>query len=521
MYLAVHTGRWHATSWRVALRSEPLLVLLGYVAVFLLVFLSVIVTPFGFYDSYAVLHSSDTGTMWHDVYPSVAGGRPLFAILLTLAMRPLSTIGDLRYLRFDGVLGIALVAWAVYILLRRAGVTRWLAILLPLFVCTLPPFQVYGAWAECAIFPYAMLLSIASYYLLVAAAQRFTERPAAVGLVVAAITLQAASMMIYQPAAMAIIAFMAGHLILYGPKQPIRSQVTLAALVTLAVGVSLAMDFVASKTLPTLLYPREAAISRASLVSAPLPKAGWFFSTALPRTFDLYLLSHDHRLIAAMALLVATLFAGGIWLISRDPTHPRNIQLRLLRTLCVVACLPLAYLPNLLVNEDWSSFRTLTGMEMIVAFGISGGLISLSQVKDVRWTRVATSGTLMLALAGVGLAAYTVNVEFAVPEMAELNFATQQLVAQDRPGATEVIFFQSKISDTIAPIAISDEFGVSSAAESWAAAPLVYLVLSERHSPNRDLPVVLVPPGQSVQVPLAAIVVDMRDFPTKIAAQHS
>jgi hypothetical protein len=521
MYLAVHTGKWYASSWRVALTSEPLFVVLGYVAVFLLAFLPVIVTPFGFYDSYAVLDSSDTGTMWRNVYPSVAGGRPLFAILLTLAMHPLSTIGDLRYLRFDGVLGIALIAWTVYILLRRGGVTRWLAILLPIFVCTLPPFPVYAAGADCAIFPYAMLLSIASYYLLVAAARRYNERLAAAGLVVAAITLQTASMMIYQPAAMAIIAFMAGHLMLYGPKQPMRRHVTLAALVVLAVGVSLGMDFVASKTLPSLLYPREAAISRNSLVSAPLQKAGWFFSTALPRTFDLYLLSHDHRLIAAMAAVVATLFAGGIWLISRDPTHPRDIKLRLLRTLCAVACLPLAYLPNLLVNEDWSSFRTLTGMEMIVTLGIGGGLISLSQVKDVRWTRLAASGALILALAGVGLAAYTVNAEFAVSEMAELNFATQQLVAQDRPGATEVIFFQPKISDTTAPIAISDEFGVSSTAESWVPAPLVHLVLSERHSANRDLPVVLVPPGQSMQVPLTAIVVDMRDFPTKIATQNS
>jgi hypothetical protein len=503
--------------------SEPTLVLLGYIVVFLLTFLPVLVTPFGFYDSYAVLYSSDSGTMWRDVYPSVAGGRPLFALLLSVAMRPLSTIGDLRYLRFDGVLGIALVAWTVYILLRRSGVRRWLAILLPLFVCTLPPFEVYAAWAECAIFPYAMLLSIASYFVLVAATRGHGERgeggerPAAVSLVVSAFALQTTAMLIYQPAAMAIVAFLAGHLLLDGPKQPMKRHATLAALVLSAVGVSLVLDFVASKALTSLLYPGEAPIARTSLTSAPLQKVGWFFSTALPRTFDFYLLSHDHRLIAATAAVTATLFVGGIWLCSRATAHPHDSRLRLLRMLCVVACLPLAYLPNLLVNEDWSSFRTLTGMEMIAALGVGGCLVALSQVKEVYLARLAASAALLLALAGVGLAAYIVNAEFAIPEMAELNFATQQLVAQDRAGATEVIVFQPKISDTVAPIAISDEFGVSSTAESWAPAPLVHLVLSERNSANRNLPVIVVPPGQYAQVPSGAIVVDMRDFPAKIA----
>lgn len=519
MVLAVQTSKRDALAWRAAFTSEPVVVLLGYVAVFFLAFFPVIVTPFGFYDSYLVLNNSDTGNMWQGVYPSVAGGRPLFALLETLALRPLSTIGDLRYLRFDGALGIALVAWTIYFLLRRAGVARWPAILLPIFVCTLPPFQVYVSWAECAIFPYAMLLSIAAYFILVAATQRFHERFATVGLVAAAIALQAASMMTYQPAAMTIIAFLAGHLMLYGSKQSLRRQATIGALVMSAVGVSLGIDFVASRILPSLLYPADDSLSRAAVTSAPLQKAAYFTSTALPRTFDLYLLSHDHRLIAAVAAVTATLFVGGVWLMSRDPKHPREVRWRLLRTLCVLACLPLAYAPNLLVNEDWASFRTLTGMEMIVAFGICGGLIALSQMKDIRGLRLATSAALILALACVGLAAYMVNVEFAVPEMAELTFATQQLVAQDRPGATEVVFFQPTISDTIAPIAISDEFGVSSTAEAWAPAPLVHLVLSERHSANRNLPVVLVPPGQTMQVPASAIVVDMRDFPAKIAAQ--
>jgi hypothetical protein len=517
MDLSVQADKRHASSWRLVLTSEPLVVLVGYVAVFLLAFLPVLVTPYGDQDSYAFLYDSDINNMQQAVYPSVAGGRPLYALCLTLSLRPLSTIGDLRYLRFDGVLGVALVAWTVYLLLRRSGMSRWLAVLLPLFVCTLPPFQVYAAWAVCAIFPYAMLLSIAAYYLLEAITQRRRGRRSAAALVAAGITVQTASMMIYQPAAMAIIAFLAGHLMLYGSKQPIKRHATLAALVISAVGVSLGLDFVASKTLPSVLYPGEAPIARAALTSLPLQKAGWFFSTALPRTFDFYLLSHDHRLSAAMAALVATLFAGGIWLLNRDPASPRDLRLTVLRTLFTAACLPLAYLPNLLVNEDWSSFRTLAGMEMIAALGAGGGLIALSRAKDVHCTRLAASVALLLALTGVGLAAYTVNAEFAVPEMAELNFATEQLIAQDRPGATEVIVFQPKISDTIAPIAISDEFGVSSTAESWAPAPLVHLVLGERHSANRDLPVVLVPPGQYAQVPSGAIVVDMRDFPAKIA----
>jgi hypothetical protein len=292
-------------------------------------------------------------------------------------------------------------------------------------------------------------------------------------------------------------------------------------LVISAVGISLGLDFMASKILPRLLYPGEAPIARASVTSAPLQKAGWFFSTALPRTFDFYLLSHDHRLIAVVAVVAATLFVAGIWLLSRDPAHPRDLQRRLLRTVCVCACLPLAYLPNLLVNEDWSSFRTLTGMEMIAALGAGGGLIALSQVKGVHWIRLATLATLMLAVAFLGLAAYMTNVEFAIPQMAELDFATRQLVAQDQPGAVEVIVFQPKNSDTIAPIAISDEFGVSSTSANWAPAPLVHLVLSERHSANRDLPVVLVPPGQYTQVPSAAIVVDMRDFPARIASSSA
>ncbi len=109
------------------------------------------------------------------------------------------TVDNLRFVRILSVLGIVALALLLYWALVRSKIARLPAALLALLVCTMPPFQLYAAWATTFAIPWAALLAGCASLLAVAgtdAPRQHYDR------LVWATALLVAAFLTYQPAAM-------------------------------------------------------------------------------------------------------------------------------------------------------------------------------------------------------------------------------------------------------------------------------------------------------------------------------
>ena len=131
----------------------------------------------------------------------VREGRVFYALITKILLRFTIDIGDLAHVRFLGIIGIALVAWSVFVVLVRAGQDRFQSTCAGLVIGTTLPFQLYAAWATAAPFPFAALVSGLAFFV---GERAFDSPDPRIGylLVPASILTLAAAMTIYQPAAM-------------------------------------------------------------------------------------------------------------------------------------------------------------------------------------------------------------------------------------------------------------------------------------------------------------------------------
>src|SRR5262249_19107853 len=109
------------------------------------------------------------------------------------------------------------------------------------------------------------------------------------------------------------------------------------------------------------LYEHALPPTRSHLVQDAWGKALWFFSQPLMNALNLAKLSPKRWLAIAIALFIA----GGLSQYFRGAVKERFWQGTIAASL-----LPLSYLPNLVVAENWSSYRTQAALtSLVVVYG--------------------------------------------------------------------------------------------------------------------------------------------------------
>src|SRR5690349_17928849 len=107
---------------------------------------AVLVTPYAVTDDYVHLAAAiKHGHFSFDV--SIARGCPTSGVISWFGFLAADSLDAMQYLRAVGVIGIGLLAFALYAALVRAGWQRGRSAALALLICTTPPFQVCAAWA--------------------------------------------------------------------------------------------------------------------------------------------------------------------------------------------------------------------------------------------------------------------------------------------------------------------------------------------------------------------------------------
>jgi len=456
-----------------------------------------ILIPFALMDDYLLLSDSLRGEttirMLH-----LAGGRPTNAMLTDLAASGLNGIGDLRYLRLVSITGIGLLAWSLYRVLVRSGWNRTQSACLAAIVCTLPSFQVH---ASSAMLAFSALAAVASGAALLLADRAYDERSLATrgGFWVGSVVLFLLALTIYQTSAMFFWVF--GVIVLFKPASTISSVLRRCLWYAAASGVGLVLGFLMYRISVTRYGPLLSN-GRSSLTHDPVEKMLWFVRRPLMDALNLEnLIAHPW-----VAVTVGILITGGLLHYFRGATKERALLLAL--AACII---PLSYLPNLVVAENWSSYRTQFALTSVIAvysfLAVQGYSARLSFLVT---PRALTAGLGLAAAIGILLAAYNVTVYFAVPQRQELQLMRQELARANLAQERGIYFIRPTWRDSFAPAVRYDEFGFPSSVQPWVPRAAIYVLLRERNLEPANLAVELAPLEGPAEPPPGAFVVDMR-----------
>lgn len=479
------------------------------------IFLPVLIVPYAFSDDYPILSLADGlgSSPWFGtsiVDTVAASGRPLAGLLDELSFSAAGTIDNLRFVRLVAVVGIVALALLLHWALVRSGIRPALAALFVVLICSMPAFQVYGAWAVLFTVPYAAILGGCASLLATAAIDAPGNLVA--DRIVGAVGALFAALLIYQPGAMFFWVFLAVALV-----GAVHDSGRALRLVRAHVGVAaaaLALAFLVVKLAEHIVGNAAPNPARNALVHDVGGKVSWFFEQPLYQALNLFDLTPSPWLAA----LVATVATGGILLLLRG----RGIR-PLLYLVIAAGLIPLSYLPNLLVAESLLRFRTQVAISALVALYACLGAVGIwltvrewlrprvSNRALIAAERLALTISVTLVAASAFLAARNVTTLIVEPQIMELRMIRSQVAALP-PGVPRVAFVETGYYQGMTRLVVSDEFGIASSVLPWSLEPSVLLVLREegRLAPDGPRPVVDILPWYTTTFLKTEPVVDLR-----------
>ena len=533
---------------------STLLVIGFFLAVFLACFASVLVADYGFWDDYTRLADEP----YAHIAAILREGRPINALLWWLSLQAVTDVEHLRYLRLAAVLGIALLAWGLFRALADAGWSRFQSACVAVIACTALPFQIYAAWATCASFPLAALAAGLAFALserAVEAPRRRSRLLAAAGAILALL----AAFAVYQPAAMFFWVFAAA--VLLKPDTALRDMLRRLGWYC-AIALAGMLAGFAMYRLCLFLVP--GGYVRTGFVQDLPTKAAWFLSIYLPNAVNFFLPSPSHLLLpeaggelsidlyrrlsgalhwlgisllpsleqagpsyshastflsaakgvsfvhkvldAIIAWGVLAAIGGGLWRYFRGARGDR-----LCRCAAAAALVLLGSIPNLVVEEQTSGYRSMPALAALVV--LFAYLAFRGYAGRAAATRRAHA-VLGLAAAACALsAAWHVHAYFVAPQVRELALMRSGIERGDlsRIRSIHVLRPPKWQRNPPAPL-LWREFGATTSS-GRSARHMAILQLRELAPERAGLPIELVDfndPTASAPVPPDVLVVDMR-----------
>lgn len=458
------------------------LTLVGIALAIFGVFLPTIIVPYAFSDDYTDLWMAVSGEPTAQfgkniIDASAITGRPFSGLLIQWLFSAAGTIDNLRFVRLFGVVTIVALALLLHWALVRSRVRSTPAALIAVFVCSLPAFQVYGSWAVLFSAPLAALLAGGASLFAVAAVDgpRDLVRDRLLG----AVALLLAGLLTYQPGAMFFWVFFAVALV--GALESSDRALRLVRTHFAVGGVALVLAYAEIKFTVLVMGDETRGAARNHLTHDVAGKARWFFDEPLYRSLNLFDLTPS-RWFAALVAVVAT---GGmlLWLLRRG-ARP------LLYAVVAVILVPLAYLPNLVVTENWAAYRTQVSLSALIAlYSCFGALAIWLTFRDwlrARFSRPAMRASERLALAmsvvfvaaSVVVAARNVLTLFVEPHITEQRMLRSQVAALP-DGVPRVAFVLTDWHGGLTDLVAYDEFGLPSSTRQWTLEPAVDLILRD------------------------------------------
>jgi hypothetical protein len=396
-------------------------------------------------------------------------GRPLDGLLLGFVLPLMKTVSDFAYLRFISLLGVAGVALCSYFLLVRFGWRRAHAAFLSVIFTSIPAFQVLVSWSIASLYIFPAIGAYFAVWFGLKGLNEDLKRPVKIAYVGAAVISLFLALSLYQPTSMFYWLFVA--ITLFNDSAFTRETGKRAILMLVIFGLAAALNLAYFEGAKAVIGTASLLPQRSHLVTDIGNKVHWFVSEPLKEALNLNRLQASPKMAATLAFFLA----GGLTLFFRGSILMRAAQLLLAFSLIV-----LSYLPNLAIAENFGTYRTQAGLEVLILFyfalAAKGVLRTLSGKSDGIIYSAGLSG---LAALSIMVAHVHVLNFFVIPQTLELGLMKQQVYGEFGP-AMEKHPLILKREETLAPFVRYDEFGLPSLAQSWVPEPVTFLLLKER-----------------------------------------
>jgi hypothetical protein len=441
----------------------------------LLAVLALVVAAYCVCATGVVAHGDDYWLLWNwrqeparvtDVWQKA--GRWASGLIFRAAWGEAHQVADLARPRLAAIAGIALLAAGLFASLRRLSYSRDFSLGLTALAALLPVFSVYASWATCCGHVYACLAAMAAFWVAEALGAEASALMRAVLALPAAAVLYV-GFSIYQPAAMFYVVLL--MLLLASSRWPARGgeQALRVGLHGAILLVAMAASYATYRAMTGELA--DVDISRRAEVTTDLyHKLGRFVLQPVGQScLPFFFVNHWPKwlmgplVISVMGLVVP----AGVY--RRLQGTPRS---RWLRMLGLLALLPVAYLPNLIVANDFFPHRTRPAIAVTVLFLMalaSSGLLRFWIGDEARRRQVARGGLAILVAIGLVMTWLHLATYFIMPSQVEWGILRAEVhrAALAEPQPRRVVFLMPDSRLPLGPRFIYDEFGYLASSSRW------------------------------------------------------
>lgn len=432
----------------------------------------------GFCDDYWLLwqwRDDPAGVI--DVWNSA--GRFANGVLFRLAWSEARAIGDLWQPRLVGLAGLGLMAIGLYATLRRLEFSAGFSFVLAALMTLLPTFGYYAAYATSCGHAFGCVAALGAFALADLREPQVSGRTAL--RFVAALVCETVALGFYQPAGMFYVVPC-----LLAAASPSMSDWSRAATLRTATHAlvllgALAASFVIFKASAVPVHGVDMA-DRGAMTRDLTRKAGRFVVQPLAQSCVPFQFLNDwsnaQRAVVVLVALGAFAPAGLLAGLSGGCVE------RAVRTAGILALLPVAYLPNLLVSSDFFPYRTRPALAAtvlaVLTLAVTGLLRRL--VRDEIWRRrvgAVLAGAALLW--GMSAAREHVGDGMIGPSRREWSAVRDEVLREARrvPEPRAIVFWMPDATFHGPDWGGYDEFGYLSASQRWTCRGMTGLAVQD------------------------------------------
>jgi hypothetical protein len=398
-------------------------------------------------------------------------GRLFSGIYFQEAYSFISTVEEVKWLRIISLAGWILCSWLLFHFSKqwchRLNLPPALPFLLSVFCICSSSVTIYVAWSSCGQIFLAFLTGLLSGHILFITLMdpgksRFN--------IVWAILFGMISLLIYQTAyGIFVVPFLL--LWLSGNVPEKRKGMITGVIVHFGIYLLYYLVF--------LLYRNTLTDydDRTELVFQPLKKIGFFFGNPFSQAWSLNMLVNLHNVFSQAVPVV--LLTTWLALFVKQST-PRKTKPVLIQLAGVILILAISYLPSLIANQNFSSYRTLISLSLCVFI-----LFTLAVLKAIQQQPKKLAFIIGLPVLFFIIALLNYNRKFRGPLQKEYA-ALKQLPVMSQAKKEDTILFvraDSKLFQRLYGVkSYKDEFGSPSTYRDWVPENLTRQLIKENNS---------------------------------------
>ena len=445
-----------------------------YALLVLIVAILIIFHPI-FYAEY--LYTDEATQIWFsskklNYQTSIPQGRYISYLIFERLFTFIHTIHDVIYARLFSLFGwmACLPVWYFIInkVILKNQLPKVLVFVSMLYLICMPPFAIFIGWAACLqIFVACTSGLVGGYILYEGIKYQNNAVRISIKVIVLCIALGNISLFTYQNG---FGCFLIPFFIHFIATKKVTKTIYLGVAFTLFIYLIYFFLYKYSISLNAV-----AISDRSSLTTDPINKLLYFIGRPLANAFHFTFLFNEKSILG----FIAYIFIAAVWLTLHLVTQKsKTLKNQFIYLVGLFIFFIIIYLPSLLVNENYSSHRTMFALDMVIFIMVMETIFT--SLKNSKTTYILAG---FISIFMVVNAWYNFNNQFLKPLTNEYSAVKQIINSRYDTSIHMIQYIPSKenaFEEKYGIIQSWDEFGVPSTAKIWTTEPLIKQLIFEK-----------------------------------------